>query len=459
MARTSIPAHASAAWRHTVAMLDRLFPPPRSFTIRLWDGTALPASLGATPFTLALNHPGALRRMFAPPLDLSLGEAYISGDFEIDGDIFAAVALFDDLAARQLSFRDLTSVARDLLALPKPAARPIWRGQARLRGAVHSRTRDRAAIQYHYDVGNDFYALWLDARMQYSCAYFPTGVEDLDTAQERKLDYICRKLHLQRGERLLDIGCGWGGLAMYAAEHYGVRVLGVTLSEQQAHYANERIARSGLGARASVKLCDERDLRADWFDKIVSVGMFEHVGARRLPHYFAHTYRLLKPGGLFLNHGIARRPPIALVPPASVAACCAPRHASREAGWQRWLRQWLLGEGQFAQRYVFPDGELVPVSAVNLAAERAGFELRDVENLREHYALTLRQWVSRLEARQAEAVAISDEATYRTWRLYMAASAHSFERGTLSVNQTLLSRPVGGNSNLPLTRADLYVQE
>ena len=455
MARDTIPAPVGAAWRQSVALIDRFFPPPRPFAVRLWDGTSLPAAAGS-PFTLALNHPGALRRMFTPPIERALGEAFISGDFDIDGDIFAAVTLFDNLAARRFAPGDLTALARDILALPRPAARPVGRGPARLHGTLHSRERDRAAIQYHYDVGNDFYALWLDSRMQYSCAYFPTGAENLDTAQERKLEYICRKLHLQPGERLLDIGCGWGGLAMYAAERYGVRVLGITLSEQQAHYANMQIARAGLGARASIKLYDERDLGADTFDKIVSVGMFEHVGARRLPEYFAHAARLLKPGGLFLNHGIARRPPIALPSSEGVAACCKSPRVRRDSLVARVLQWWLLGEGQFAQRYVFPDGELVPVSTGNLVAERAGFEVRDVENLREHYALTLRHWVNRLEARHAEAVAVSNEATYRTWRLYMAASTHSFEAGTISVNQTLLSKPAGGNSNLPLTRADLY---
>jgi len=216
-----------------------------------------------------------------------------------------------------------------------------------------------------------------------------------------------------------------------------------------------QIARAGLGGRSSVKFGDERDLGADAFDKIVSIGMFEHVGTRRLPEYFAHAYRLLKPGGLFLNHGIARRAPLAPAP-ASIAACCAPRRASRAAGWSRSLHRWLLGEGQFAQRYVFPGSELMPVSSANLVAERAGFEVRDVENLREHYALTLRHWVNRLEARPAEAIAVSDEVIYRTWRLSMAALAHSLEMGNMSVNQTLLSKPNHGRSGLPLTRADIY---
>jgi cyclopropane-fatty-acyl-phospholipid synthase len=456
MVRESLSAPTSATLRHTAALLDRLFPPPRSFALRLWDGRSLPAPAGAS-FTLVLNHPGAPRRMFTPPLELSLAEAFISGDFEIEGDIFPAIGLFDDTAARRLSLRDLTALARELLSLPKPVKRQGGRGAAQLRGGTHSPERDRAAIQYHYDIGNDFYALWLDGRMQYSCAYFPTGLEDLDTAQEHKLDYLCRKLRLQRGERLLDLGCGWGGLAMYAAEHYGVHVLGVTLSEQQAYYANMQIARAGLESRTSVKLCDYRDIGANSFDKIVSVGMFEDVGARQLPEYFAHTYRLLKPGGLFLNHGIARRPPAAPKQRAGTAACCPPTRVERKLPLERVLRRWLMGEGTFVERYVFPDGELVPVSFANLAAERAGFEVRDVENLREHYVRTLRQWVTRLEALRDKAVAISDEATYRTYRLYMAASAHSFETGAISIHQTLLSKPAGDNSFLPLTHADLYM--
>jgi cyclopropane-fatty-acyl-phospholipid synthase len=305
-------------------------------------------------------------------------------------------------------------------------------------------------------VGDDFYALWLDRHRQYSCAYFPTGMEDLDMAQERKLEHICHKLRLRPGERLLDIGCGWGGLAMSAAEKYGVRVLGITLSENQATYANFQIARAGLGDRASVKLQDYRDLAADSFDKIVSVGMFEHVGRSHLPEYFAQTYRLLKPGGLFLNHGISRRPPVLhFIPTRSDLCCSRPRRVGGASVWQRLVEQYLLGSGAFIQCYVFPDSELMPLSEVNLIAEQAGFEVRDVENLREHYALTLRHWVKRLEARQAEAINMAGEATYRTWRLYMAASAYNFESGVLNVNQTLLAKPADGQSNVPLSRADL----
>lgn len=248
-----------------------------------------------------------------------------------------------------------------------------------------------------------------------------------------------------------------GRLAVYAAEKYGVRVLGVTLSENQATYANFQIACASLGERAWVKLQDYRDLAADSFDKIVSVGMFEHVGRRHLPEYFAQVYRLLKPGGLFLNHGISRRPPIQHV--AAIAPDLydgLPKRAGRASAWQRLVERYLLGAGAFIQRYVFPDSDLAPLSEVNLIAEQAGFEVRDVENLREHYALTLRHRVKRLEARQAEAINVAGEVTYRTWRLYMAASASNFESGALNVNQTLLAKPAAGQTNLPLSRADLY---
>ena len=279
--------------------------------------------------------------------------------------------------------------------------------------------------------------------MQYSCAYFPTGTEDLDTAQERKLEHICRKLRLQPGERLLDIGCGWGGLALYAAEKYGAQVVGVTLSEKQVEYAQTQVQQAGLNDRVSIRLQDYRDLHDESFDKIVSVGMFEHVGRSHLPEYFTQADRLLKPGGLFLNHGIASWP-------------------GRQFGhqlpssWQKFVQRHIINMGAFARAYIFPDGELEPVSEVNLIAEQCGFEVRDVENLREHYARTLRHWVNRLEAQHAEALRLADEVTYRTWRLYMAVSAYGFASGMFNVNQTLLAKLTDGKSSVPLSRADLY---
>lgn len=441
----SVPSAASATSR-TASLIDLLFPPPRNFDVRLSDGTLLPAA-GSAAFGLALKHPGALRRMAAPPVELSMGEAYIYGDFDIEGDIFSVFSLIDTSLSRKFSIGEMVGLMRSLRALPKSGPpRPAGRGPVRLRGRLHSRERDLAAIRYHYDVGNDFFALWLDRRMQYSCGYFPTGSENLDTAQERKLEHICRKLRLQPGERLLDVGCGWGGLAEYAAEKYGVQALGVTLSDNQVDYASAR-RRDGV----SVRLLDYRDLAGESFDKIVSVGMFEHVGRGELPAYFGQVHRLLKPGGLFLNHGISSRP----VPHISAGV---PKPARKPSGWKKFVKQRIIGDDSFAGHYVFPDGQLVPASEANLVAESVGFEVRDVENLREHYALTLRHWVNRLDARRDEAVAATNEVTYRTWRLYMAASAYGFEAGRISVNQTLLSKPAGGKSNVPLTRADLYAQ-
>lgn len=433
----SAPAKA-AELKNTLTLLDRLFPSPRSFVIRLWNGSELPGTDHPT-FTLVLNHPSALKRMFTPPVELSLGEAFIYGDFEIVGDIFSVFSLIDDFSPRSLSIGDVIAIIREWFALPSSDSQRLeGRGPAHLHGTAHSLQRDRAAIQYHYDVGNDFYSLWLDRNLQYSCGYFPTGTEDVEAAQELKMEHICRKLRLHEGERLLDIGCGWGGLAIYAAKHFDVDVLGVTLSKNQKAYADEQIARAGLGERVAVELRDYRDLEDESFDKLVSVGMFEHVGRSHLSEYFSQTYRLLKPGGLFLNHGISRR-------------------AGTDAGRGGLIQGCILGRGLFQQKYIFPDGELTPVSEVNVLAERAGFDVRDVENLREHYALTLRQWVKRLMQHREEAIKVSDEVTYRTWRLYMSASAYGFESGNINVNQTLLSKMVNGRSNVPLTRADLYV--
>ncbi|HED04712.1 MAG TPA: class I SAM-dependent methyltransferase, partial [Candidatus Fraserbacteria bacterium] len=254
---------------------------PREFAVRLWTGETLDPELGCPArFTLVLNHPGALGRMLWPPSDLTVGEAFVRGDFDIEGDLIAAFSLSENFTYRPFGWRE---GLRLLHALRKTAratpSTPLGREAVRLHGAHHSKLRDQAAVRYHYDVGNDFYALWLDRRMVYSCAYFPTGSETLETAQEAKLEHICRKLRLQPGDRLLDIGCGWGGLLTYAAERYGVQAVGVTLSPSQVEWARARIAELGLADRCRVELTDYRDLDEKPFDKLVSVGMFEHVGA------------------------------------------------------------------------------------------------------------------------------------------------------------------------------------
>ncbi|HIC89551.1 MAG TPA: class I SAM-dependent methyltransferase, partial [Anaerolineae bacterium] len=266
----------------------------------------------------------------------------------------------------------------------------------------------------------------------YSCGYFPTGKEDLDTAQELKMDYICRKLQLKPGERLLDIGCGWGGLVIWAAKHYSVETLGITLSKEQYTLAQKRIKDAGLADRCHVELLDYREVSpAPPFDKLVSVGMFEHVGEDLLPTYFHKAWDLLRPGGLFLNHGIARQ------------------------GEERKRPFWA--QDTFTNRYVFPDGELVPISTTLTHLEKAGFEVRDVESLREHYALTLRHWVDRLEERREEACRFVDDVTYRVWRLFMSTSSYGFATGRLNVYQVLASKNgPGGASGLPMSRAGWY---
>lgn len=427
-------ASADEAARRTLRILESLFDAEagQRVGVRLWDGTTWPDG-ASRPVTLLLKHPGALRAMLLPGHELGLAEAYLYDDFDIVGDIEAIFDLADALAATTAGWRKKLVTARDLLRLPPGPDHPTGRrGPARLSGKRHSVERDRQAVTYHYDVSNDFYALWLDRRMVYSCAYFQTPADELDTAQERKLDYICRKLRLKPGQRLLDIGCGWGGLVLHAAQHYGVDATGITLSRPQVELATERIRAAGLAERCRVEARDYREMdEPEGYDALVSVGMFEHVGAALLPTYFAQAWRLLKPGGVFLNHGIACR------------ANLPPQHGP-----------------SFSDTYVFPDGELVPINVTLGAAEGAGFEVRDVESLREHYTLTLRHWVRRLEAQHDRALQFVDEPTYRVWRLFMSGSAHGFARGRLNVYQTLLIKPdAQGRSGLPLTRADWYVAD
>jgi cyclopropane-fatty-acyl-phospholipid synthase len=414
----------------------------RGFAVRYWDGTT-ESSVGRPAFTLGINRPGALRRMLVPPSELRIAEAFLFGDIDIIGDIESAADL-GDLAARRVgSAGAALHVLRDALALPHDDD-PVTTARVARRlfryGRRHSTRRDARAVRFHYDLGNDFYALWLDTRMVYSCAYFERGDEDLDTAQRAKLDYVCRKLRLQPGERLLDIGCGWGALIIHAAQRYGVHATGITLSEQQAALARDRVRREGLEDRVVVEIRDYRDLDwADRFDKVASIGMVEHVGAKRLPDYFAAAYRVLKPEGLFLNHGIislAKARPHPLLDPITRRL------------WQR---------DKFITRYVFPDGDLVPTATVVASAEGVGFELRDLESLREHYTTTLRHWVRRLESHESEARAIVGDVTYRVWRLYMSAAAYAFRIGRIGIVQSLLAKPSDqGVVRLPRTRDDLY---
>ncbi|HEX2210391.1 MAG TPA: cyclopropane-fatty-acyl-phospholipid synthase family protein [Longimicrobium sp.] len=431
---------ASSAVSRATAFLDALFPVPRPFHVRLWEGTVLPAH-GTAEITLVLRTPGALRRMFRLPLEARLGEAYLRGDFDLEGELWKVGPALEAARRAATSPAELLRLARLWRALPRDGAARAGPAAARMGAREWTREWDREGIRYHYDAGNDFYALFLDRRMVYSCAYFATPRDDIHTAQERKLEHICRKLRLRAGERLLDVGCGWGGLVMYAAERYGVHAVGVTLSQAQAELARERVRRAGLQDRVRIELGDYRDLDAQSFDKAASVGMFEHVGPARLPEYFAHVHRLLKPGGLFLNHGIGNRP----VRPASPA-----RRAARRA-----VRRWVLGTGHYTRSYVFPSGGAVPVSHANLVAEAAGWEVRDVENLREHYGHTLRNWARRLEEHRDDAMRL-DARTYRIWRLYLGVASWQFTSGELAVYQTLLEKPPQDGTALPLTRADIY---
>jgi len=422
-------------------LLKRLF---RSFdgslAMRLWNGSTLRLGADAAhqtqpPFTLVCRSPSVVRAMVLGRDPLRLVDAYFRGDVDIEGDLFAALELKDHVHSIRLSFQDRLGALLGVLRLRKPGfgraplARPLV---ARKGMAVraHSKTENRAAISFHYDVSNEFYGLWLDEQRVYSCAYFTRPDQSLDQAQRNKLEHVCRKLRLRPGERLLDIGCGWGALICWAARHHGAHAHGITLSREQHAYALQRIRSEGLQDQVTVELLDYRDLQGEGrFDKVSSIGMFEHVGLANLPTYLATVQRVLRPGGLFLNHGITHD----------------------EEGWNETLAT------AFINRYVFPDGELDCVSNIQLGMERAGFEIHDVEGLRPHYALTLRHWVQRLEARRSEALREVDEPTYRVWRLYMAACAMEFESGGTGIYQILASKRDRGAWPVPMTRCDLYV--
>jgi cyclopropane-fatty-acyl-phospholipid synthase len=387
--------------------------------IECYDGTAVGPTEGAT--RVVVRSADALRYILTAPGELGFARAYVAGALDVEGDIFDALRLRDSLPDVRLHASQWLALARlaGTTGLRRP---PIPPEEARLHGRRHSRARDRAAVSYHYDVSNDFYRMILGPSMTYSCAVWSSPDITLEDAQAAKYDLVCRKLGLRPGMRLLDIGCGWGGMVMHAARNYGVEAVGVTLSERQAEYGTRAIAEAGLLA-VEVRIQDYRDIPGR-FDAISSIGMFEHVGVARLAEYFTRCHDLLEPGGRFLNHGISRR-----------------AEARTRARFNR---------RGFIDRYVFPDGELHEVGSVASRIQQAGFEVRHLESLREHYGLTLRAWVRNLEANWDDAVAAAGSARARVWRLYMAGSALNFEAGSTQVHQVLAVRSADGRSGMPL---------
>ncbi|WP_354641583.1 cyclopropane-fatty-acyl-phospholipid synthase family protein [Kitasatospora camelliae] len=406
--------------------------------VQAWDGSVAgpPGAPG-----VVLRNRRAVRRLLWRPGELGLARAYVSGDLAIapDSDLYevlSAVAAFAERPAiRRMRIgpadafgekgRNLLRAALGAGVLGLPPAPPAQEVH-RAKGRLHSLLRDRAAISHHYDVGNAFYGLVLGPSMVYSCAYWMPEAKSLEDAQEAKLDLICRKLGLRPGLRLLDVGCGWGSLVLHAARHYGVTAVGVSISGEQVALARQRVEKAGLAGRIEIRLQDYREIPDDPFDAISSVGMAEHVGSAQYLTYASGLHRLLASGGRLLNHQIARRPD---------------RPGERYA------------PSPFIDRYVFPDGELSPVGTTVSVLEQAGFEVRDVESLREHYGLTLREWVANLEAHWPEAVRLVGRGRARVWRLYMAASALAFEENRIGINQILAVHPgPDGASGMPATR-------
>lgn len=375
--------------------------------LQLWDGKEM--EIGPAPsVTLVIKDPNLVTQLARPSLDV-LGAAYVEGHIDLLGPV-EEVIYIGDVISRALSVDDFATPTRE----------------------AHDKATDAEAISYHYDLSNDFYRLWLDRDMVYSCAYFESGEEDIDQAQQAKLRLICRKLRLKPGDRLLDVGCGWGGLARFAAREFGAEVFGITLSREQLALARERVAAEGLQDRVQLELMDYRDLPQDGrFDKVVSVGMFEHVGHANLPLYCQRLFGAVRPGGLVLNHGITSR------------------HLDG--------RPVAHGAGEFIDRYVFPHGELPHLVGISSCISEAGLEIVDVESLRLHYARTLQLWSERLEARLAEAQALVPERALRIWRLYLAGCSYGFRRDWIDLHQILATKPLpDGGHELPWTRADLY---
>ncbi|MDD3225208.1 MAG: cyclopropane-fatty-acyl-phospholipid synthase [Clostridium sp.] len=385
----------------------------KNFNVNFWNGETIKYT-DSPEFVLSFNDKDVFKKILSKPTTMNFAEAFMDKTFDIEGDIFEALTLKD-----QLNNIDISNKDKLTLLLKGTSIKDM-----------HTKKKDKENISHHYDISNDFYGVVLGPSMVYSCAYFKNEDDDLTTAQENKMDHICKKLRLKEGEKLLDVGCGWGSFVIYAAKHYGVEAHGVTISEEQYKFAKERIKKENLEEKCFVELKDYREIKGEGiFDKIVSVGMFEHVGIKNLPTYFNDMNRLLKDDGLFLNHGIT--------------------HSSNGIISKE--------EGEFIDKYIFPGGELNTINEVLKVMEDTNYEVLDVENLREHYCKTLKHWVKNLSANKDKAIEDTDERTYRTWALYMAGCALNFNAGPISVYQVLLGKfPKKPGYSIPLTREYMY---
>lgn len=418
------PASRTAQANFTAAVRGLLG--GRPVRIVFWDGARM-GDADSDGVVIRLRSRRALDRLLGAAPERGFGRAYVEGLIDIE-PLEAFLTAFATTPRRQF-LSALPGLAVSAWSLgSRPSLAPVAGVEARLHGRRHSIARDAAAIRHHYDLPEAFYALWLGRTLTYSCAYFANANDSLDVAQEAKLDLVCRKLRLRPGERVLDVGCGWGSFPIFASERYGAHVVGITLSERQVATARRRVRERGLESQVEIRLADYREALGEPFDAIASLGMVEHVGRRRMDGFARAVYRSVRPGGRVLIHGITRAP-----------------------------GRSVTNRGSFVDSFVFPDGELEPITWRDGRLEAAGLELRDVENLREHYVLTLRQWVNQLNAHWDEAVEIVGEGRARVWRLYMTGSLVAFRLRSIAVYQSLFVRPErDGSSFLPLQRADWY---
>jgi cyclopropane-fatty-acyl-phospholipid synthase len=424
MTRTPSSRAAISAAERLEPLTRRLVPGGRAgwpFAVRLWDGSEIPSSRPGTP-ALIIHSRQALERILRAPKELGLARAWVAGEISFDGDIEAGLAAADSLRQLRPTFADrlallAAAVRLGALRLRRP---PVPASEARLRGRRRSVRRDRTAIAYHYDIPGMFYELVLGPTRGYTCGYYHDAADTLEEAQTRKFDRVCRKLGLQSGQRLLDIGCGWGGLMIHAARHYDARVVGITISEAQAHEVRQRICAAGVADQCEVRLCDWREITDGPYDNVASVEMIEHVGAAGLPAFFAQAHALTAPGGAVFTQAIVRDVPST-----------------------------TKSSSSFITRYIFPDGELVSVIELLEAMTAAGLEIRDLESLRAHYPTTLRAWIANLDQHRQEAIELAGIERVRAWDIYLAASALTFERGALSVYQILAA---GAPARTPAVR-------